>query len=81
MNARVMLPVLVLALASSGCATQEVRYRSWPPETPAADNAAAIKRAQALIAEAAKAAATPKPAAAEAPAPVTRGGCAAHGHL
>ena len=69
MNARVMLFVLVIALASSGCATQEVRYRSWPPETPAADNAAAIKRAQALMAEAAQAAAK-QPAAAAGP-PVT----------
>ncbi len=71
MSARVILLVLVLALASGGCATQEVRYRSWPPETPAADNAAAIKRMQALTAEAAKAAATPKPVASEAPASVT----------
>ncbi len=71
MNARAIPQVLALLLASSGCATQEVRIRSWPPETPAADNAAAIKRVQALMAEAAKAAANPKPVAADAPPAVT----------
>jgi phospholipid-binding lipoprotein MlaA len=59
------LPAIVLLLALSGCASQSVRIRSWPPETPAADNAAAIKRAQALAAEAANAAKSVQQAPAE----------------
>jgi len=39
---------LLLALALGGCATDGVVIHRMPPETPAADNAAAIARAQAL---------------------------------
>ncbi len=48
-----------LAAASSllGCATEGIEIHRLPPETPAADNAAAIQKAAAL-AEAAKAAET-----------------------
>jgi phospholipid-binding lipoprotein MlaA len=42
-------------LLLSGCATEGVTVRRLPPETPAADNAAAIKAAQAVV-ESAKAA-------------------------
>jgi phospholipid-binding lipoprotein MlaA len=44
-----LAPVL---LALSGCASQQVIFHSLPPETPAADNAAAIKHMQALMAQA-----------------------------
>ena len=43
------------ALALSACASQGMSIRSLPPETPAADNAAAIKNAVALAAVAAAA--------------------------
>jgi phospholipid-binding lipoprotein MlaA len=66
--------VAVLALTLWGCASQEVIFHRLPPETPAADNAADIKKVQALAAEAAHAAnggaTTAKQAAAE-EAPVT----------
>ncbi len=82
MNARGILFALAALARSSGCATQEVRYRSWPAETPAADNAAAIKRVRALMAEAAGAAANAKPVAAAAAArPGDAGRRAADGHL
>ncbi len=70
---RVSVPLIVLLLALSGCASQSVRIHSLPPETPAADNAAAIKRAQALAAEAANVAKSAQQGAAEEPpvAPVT----------
>ena len=45
----------VAALLLTGCATEGVTVRRLPPETPAADNAAAIKSAQAVV-ESAKAA-------------------------
>jgi phospholipid-binding lipoprotein MlaA len=51
---RPLLTVLAL-LALTGCATEGVSVRRLPPETPAADNAAAIRNAQAA-AESAKAA-------------------------
>jgi phospholipid-binding lipoprotein MlaA len=51
---RSLLTVLAV-LALTGCATEGVSVRRLPPETPAADNAAAIKNAQAA-AESAKAA-------------------------
>jgi phospholipid-binding lipoprotein MlaA len=51
---RSSLTVLAV-LALTGCATEGVSVRRLPPETPAADNAAAIKNAQAA-AESAKAA-------------------------
>ncbi len=47
----------VVMLALSGCATEGVSVRRLPPETPAADNAAAVKRAE-EFAQAQKAAAT-----------------------
>ena len=52
MRARVFL----LAFALGGCASQGVQFHSLPPETPAADNAAGIVKAQGLAAAAALAA-------------------------
>jgi phospholipid-binding lipoprotein MlaA len=52
MRARVFL----LALALGGCASQGVQFHRLPPETPAADNAADIVKAQGLAAAAALAA-------------------------
>ena len=49
MRARVFL----LAFALGGCASQGVQFHSLPPETPAADNAAGIVKAQGLAAAAA----------------------------
>ena len=46
-----------VALVLSGCATQGVTVRRLPPETPAADNAAAVKRAESVAAAMAAAAA------------------------
>jgi phospholipid-binding lipoprotein MlaA len=48
--------VFLLALALGGCATQGVQFHRLPPETPAADNAADIVKAQGLAAAAALAA-------------------------
>jgi len=66
---------IVLILALTGCATQEVQFHRLPPETPASDNAADIKKMQALAAEAAIAAAsrakTVEHAAADEAPPVT----------
>ncbi|MGO9513308.1 MAG: VacJ family lipoprotein [Steroidobacteraceae bacterium] len=61
--------IIMAVLALSGCASQEVRFRSWPPETPAADNALSLEKALAL-AKAASAEKSVKQAAAE-EAPVT----------
>jgi phospholipid-binding lipoprotein MlaA len=44
---------LLFALALGGCASQRVQFHSLPPETPAADNAADIAKAQGLAAVAA----------------------------
>jgi phospholipid-binding lipoprotein MlaA len=44
---RAVFLVGLLALSLAGCASQNLSIRSLPPETPAADNAAAIKRAAA----------------------------------
>jgi phospholipid-binding lipoprotein MlaA len=52
MRARVFL----LAFALGGCASQGVQFHHLPPETPAADNAADIVKAQGLAAAAALAA-------------------------
>ena len=41
---------LLTALALSACATRDLSIRNLPPETPAADNAAAIENAAALAA-------------------------------
>ena len=43
-------PAVVMALALGGCATQGIVIHRMPPETPAADNAAAIKKAADLAA-------------------------------
>jgi phospholipid-binding lipoprotein MlaA len=40
--------VVALAVGLGGCASQGIVIHQLPPETPAADNAAAIKRAEAL---------------------------------
>ena len=48
-----VVALLLLALTLSGCATEGVAMHRMPPETPAANNAAAIKKAQALAAAAA----------------------------
>jgi len=44
--------ICLVSWTLSGCASQELSVRRLPPETPAADNAAAIKNAAALIAAA-----------------------------
>jgi phospholipid-binding lipoprotein MlaA len=49
---RALILILVASSALSGCASQELSIRRLPPETPAADNAAAIKSAAALVAAA-----------------------------
>ncbi len=48
--------VFLLAFALGGCASQGVQFHRLPPETPAADNAADIVKAQGLAAAAALAA-------------------------
>jgi phospholipid-binding lipoprotein MlaA len=62
--------VIALLVALCGCASRSVRIHSLPPETPAADNAAAIRRAQALAAAAEDTAKSPKQVAADAVPPV-----------
>ncbi len=62
---------MVLLLALAGCALQEVRYREWPPDTPAANNAVNLERASALAAEAASAGKSAKTEAAGEPVPIT----------
>jgi phospholipid-binding lipoprotein MlaA len=47
---RTALCAILTALGLSACATQNLSIRSLPPETPAADNAAAIENAAALAA-------------------------------
>jgi phospholipid-binding lipoprotein MlaA len=42
---RAAVPVAVAALALCGCASRSFSIRGLPPETPAADNAAAVSRA------------------------------------
>lgn len=51
---RAVLFVGVAALALSGCASQDLTIRSLPPETPAADNAAAMEKSAAAAAAAAE---------------------------
>jgi len=53
---RVAFFTSLAALALSACASQNLSIRRLPPETPAADNAAAIKNAAALAASATAAA-------------------------
>jgi hypothetical protein len=67
---RVALCICFAGLALNGCASQ-LSIRSLPPETPAADNAAAIKNAAALAAVAT--AASRGPAAEESAHPMIRG--------
>ena len=64
-------PLIVLLLALSGCASQEVRYRHLPPDTPAATHAVNLEKAMALAAQAASAAKSAKPGAGAEPVPVT----------
>ena len=59
------------ALALCGCATQGISTHRLPPETPAADNAAAIKKVAALAATAREAAQKQQPDAPDAPPPLT----------
>jgi phospholipid-binding lipoprotein MlaA len=47
---------VAIVLSLGGCATQGVEFHRMPPETPAADNAAAIQKAAALAAMAQEAA-------------------------
>ena len=47
---RAALLAAAVAMALTGCASQIMSVRRLPPETPAADNVAAIKRASALAA-------------------------------
>ena len=54
---------VLIFLALSGCASTGVRFRSLPAETPAADNAASIKKAQDTLAQAAAAKAAEAPVA------------------
>ncbi len=68
----VWMPAIGLMLVLGGCATEGVSVRRLPAETPAADNAAAIKRAEAA-AEAAKVTAA-KAATAGTPAASSPGG-------
>jgi phospholipid-binding lipoprotein MlaA len=55
---RTVIFIGLAAAALGGCAAQTLSIRNLPPETPAADNAAAIKKADALAA-ATKAASVP----------------------
>ena len=51
---RSRVPIVAAAMiALSGCATRAVEFHRWPPETPAADNAAAIAKVKRLAAAAA----------------------------
>jgi phospholipid-binding lipoprotein MlaA len=65
------VPLMVLALTLGGCATNGVEMHRMPPETPAADNAAAVKKVAALVASAKEAEKAKQEAPAEAPAPLT----------
>jgi phospholipid-binding lipoprotein MlaA len=69
------LLIALIAMLLGGCATRDFSMRSLPPESPAADNAAAVKRAAAMVASKATepAVLTPAPAAdgAEPLAPLT----------
>ncbi|MBS0581112.1 MAG: VacJ family lipoprotein [Proteobacteria bacterium] len=58
-RARRLLPALVLAQLLAGCATSDFSARNEPPQTPAADNAAAVEHVQELVA-ASKAAPAPR---------------------
>ncbi len=62
---------LCLVLTLGGCATEGVDMHRMPPETPNADNAAAVKRVNALVASAQDAAKAKQENPADAPAPLT----------
>jgi phospholipid-binding lipoprotein MlaA len=49
---RISALAMVIAVGLGGCATQGIEFHRMPPETPAADNAVAIKKAAALAAAA-----------------------------
>jgi phospholipid-binding lipoprotein MlaA len=61
----------VIVLGLGGCATQGIKFYRMPPETPAADNAAAIKKAAALAAAARDAVKIERQNDQEAPPPLT----------
>jgi len=61
--------LIVLLLALGGCASQEVRYRQLPPDTPAANNAVNLEKA--LAAQVASSSKKAKPETAGALAPIT----------
>ena len=61
---RALLFVGVAAIALCGCSSQSLSIRRLPPETPAADNAAAIRHAAELAAAAQKTSGRPAPEAA-----------------
>jgi phospholipid-binding lipoprotein MlaA len=64
---RARAPVAALGLLLGGCASGSFAIRTLPPETPAADNAAAIRQMQALQAQMQAAAATRTEEAGSAP--------------
>jgi phospholipid-binding lipoprotein MlaA len=65
------------AVLLAGCATRDFSMRSVPPETPAAENASAIRNAEA-VEEAERAASSPgsgaAPGVTDKPGPISRGG-------
>jgi phospholipid-binding lipoprotein MlaA len=66
-----LLLIGAVGLTLGGCATQEFSMRSLPPETPAAENASAVRNAEAMEAVAKRAAVgkkTTAPDASQAPA-------------
>jgi len=68
---RTTAPVIMLLLALGGCASQEVRYRYLPPDTPAADNAVNLEKALGLAAQVASAAKSAMPETTGEFAPIT----------
>jgi phospholipid-binding lipoprotein MlaA len=63
--------VTVIVLSVGGCATQGVEIHRMPPETPAADNAAAIQQAAALAGAAEQSVKNAQPASEEVASPLT----------
>ena len=68
---KTLASLVLLALQLAGCATGGFDMHRMPPETPAADNAAAIKKAAALQAAAQAAAKAEQQKPADAPPPLT----------
>lgn len=60
-HVRGALPGVLAAILLGGCATRDFSMRGLPPETPAAQNAAAVRSVEALEAAAKQAAAAPQP--------------------